>query len=74
MSKPGLKRYVLVFENKRVIVITAERFKLGNSVEFLDQQGDCIAAAPSSSLLLVTEADHLETMDDLEDVETDLEE
>jgi|GEM_PF-5062061 len=65
MSKPGLKRYVLIFENRQVIAITAERFKLGNGVEFFDQQGDCIAVAPSSGLLLVTEAEHLETLDDL---------
>lgn len=69
MSKPGLKRYVLVFENRQIIGITAERFKVGNGIEFFDQQGDCIAVAPSSGLQLVTEAEHLETLDDLNEEE-----
>ena len=72
MSKPGVKRFVLVYENHQVIAISAERFKLNNGVEFYDQQGDCIAAAPSSKLLLVTEAEHLETIDDLGDFDDDV--
>lgn len=73
MSKPGSKRFVLVYENHQIVAISAARFKLNNGVEFYDQQGDCIAAAPSSKLLLVTEAEHLETMDDLGNVDDDLE-
>lgn len=69
MSKPGSKRFILVYEDHQVIAVSAERFKLNNGVEFYDEQGDCIAAAPSSKLLLVTEADHLETMDDLGEAE-----
>lgn len=65
MSKPGLKRYILVYENHQLIAITAERFKIANGVEFYDSQGDCVAVAPSSSLLLVTDDAHLEMMDDL---------
>jgi hypothetical protein len=69
MSKPGTKRFILVFEDHQVVSVSAARFKLNNGVEFYDAHGDCVAAAPSSKLLLVTEADHLETMDDLSEMD-----
>ena len=69
MSKPGLKRYILLFENRQVVAITAERFKLADGVQFFDQHGDCVAAAPSNKLLLVTEDDHLEDLDESDAIE-----
>ncbi|MBI1354470.1 MAG: hypothetical protein GC160_08990 [Acidobacteria bacterium] len=69
MSKPGLKRFILLFENRQIVAISAERFKLDKGVEFYDQHGDCIAAAPSDKLLLVTEEDRLEDLDESDAIE-----
>ena len=62
-----MRKFALLFRTRQTCTVLVARFELDDGAKFYDDGGKLVAAAPAAGLLLVSEDDRFEDLEDLDD-------